>query len=910
MPFRRAWAPNIIPHPTLLVALVPGTRLGAYEILMLIGSGGMGEVYRARDHKLDRDVAIKILPEAFGGDPDRLARFEREAKTLAALNHPNIAHIHGFEDATDVPALVMELVDGPTLADRIARGPLPLDEAFQIAKQIAEGLEAAHEQGIIHRDLKPANIKVRDDGTVKVLDFGLAKALEPTSAASADITVSPTITTPAMLTGIGMILGTAAYMSPEQARGKRADKRSDVWAFGCVLYEMLTSRSAFGRQTPSDTGAAILECDPDWSALPADTPSTIRRLLKRCLEKDKKQRLDSAAAARLDLADALAADRRHPEPATRRSGSLAVAAGGGAIVAAVIMWGLLRAPAVGPSARFQYTIIPPSTQLVAVPGFRRSIALSPDGRSVAYFSGSGTGFGPLVLRRLDQLEGRIVPGVLAAEMTFSPDDQWIAFIDEENTIKKLRVDGGAPVEIVRDQLLVGSLSWGDDDAIMFASLDPSTGLLRVPANGGEVEVLTRPDATQHEIDHIGPSVIPRGRGVLFAIVRDGGVSEIAVLDRRSHRYKSLLRGSQPHYVAIVDGSAQRREFLVFSLDNSVRAVPFDGDRLELAGDPIVLADQVYVTGNRRANFSISQSGTLVYMPSTAMPARSLVWVDRAGSVTPVQGAPLLAYEAPRLSPDGSMAAFIVGAPGRRVATWNLKTGNLTRITTGSGAENFPVWMPNSRDLVFVSTRNGAVMNVYRQAADGSGAADRLSTSGNQQIVLDVVRDGSQALVVEYSAKGPSLLLIPTVAGQGNSQAILANGETSRLSPDGRFVAYESMESGRREVYVRPFPNAAAARWQVSQQGGSSIAWSRDGKELFYLDPSDTMMAARTTVTGTSFSAEPPRKLFDASFARIDGPPGFDVATDGRFLMPKPETGPAGSTSSTLVVKTRVFDAFK
>ena len=500
---------------------------------------------------------------------------------------------------------------------------------------------------------------------------------------------------------------------------------------------------------------------------------------------------------------------------------------------------------------------------------------------------------------------------LAGEMTFSPDARWIAFIDEEGTIKKVRVDGGAPVEIVRNQVTVGSLSWGDDDSITFTSLDPSTGLLRVSTNGGDVEVLTRPDATQHEIDHTGPAVIPRRRGVLFAIVRDGGVSEIAVLDLTTHRYKSLLRGSMPHYVAIGDGSSsQRREFLVFSLDHTVRAVPFDGDRLELAGDPVILADQVYLISNGRANFSISQSGTLVYMPSTAMPARSLVWVDRAGSITPVPGAPVQAYEVPRLSPDGAVAAFIVGAPDRRVATWNLKTGNLTRITTGSGVEGLPVWMPDGRDLLFGSTRNGRVFNVYRQAADGSGAAARLSASGNQQWVYDVVRDGSQALVVESSAKGTELLLIPTVAGQGSSRAVVANAESTRLSPDSRFVAYESIESGRREVYVRPFPNATAARWQVSQQGGSSVRWSRDGKELFYLDPSDTMMAARTTVTGTSFSAEPPRRLFDASFARTDGPPGFDVAADGRFLMSRPETGPAGSTSSTLVVKTRALDVSK
>jgi eukaryotic-like serine/threonine-protein kinase len=884
-----------------------GTRFGPYEIVGSLGSGGMGEVYRARDTALGRQVAIKVLPNAFADHPDRQARFEREARTLALLNHPHIASIYGLESNGGLRGIVLELVEGETLLDRVRRG-LGVTESLALARQIAEALEAAHERGIVHRDLKPANIKVTPDGTANVLDFGIAKAIAgDADAAPADD--SPTLTGAG--TRAGDVFGTPAYMSPEQARGQIVDRRTDLWAFGCVLYEMLTSRSAFGRETPSDTAAAILDRDPDWSALPADTPSTIRTLLKRCLEKDKRQRLDSAAAARLEIADALTGGRREPERATGRWRSLAVAACGGGVVAAAVMWGVLSAPTEEPSLSFQYTIVPPATQFVAVPGFRRSIAVSPDEHSLAYLSGIGNTVGPMVLRRLDELQGRIVPGVpFAGEMTFSPDAQWIAFIDETNTIKKLRVDGGAPVEILRNQGTVGSLCWGDDGAITFTSLDPSTGVLRVSANGGEVEVLTRPDATQHEIDHTGPSVIPHRRGVLFAIVRDGGVSEIAVLDLRTHRYKSLLRGSMPHYVATVDGSAEQREFLVFSLDNTVRAVPFNGDKLEVAGDPVILADQVYMISNGRANYSISQSGTLVYMPSTAMPARSLVWVDRAGSITPVLGAPVQAYEAPRLSPDGSMAAVTVTAPDRRIATWNVKTGNLTRITTGSGVEGAPVWMPDGRDLLFGSTRIGRVFNVYRQAADGSGAADRLSPSGNQQIVQDVVRDGSQALVVEYSAKGPSVLLIPTVAGHGSSQAVLANAEGSRLSPNGRFVAYESMESGRREVYVRPFPNAIAARWQVSQQGGNSVTWSRDGKELFYLDPSDAMMAARTTVTGTSFSSELPRKLFDASFARSAGPPWFDVATDGRFLMTKPKTGPAGSTSSTLVVKTRALDVFK
>jgi serine/threonine-protein kinase len=889
-----------------------GTRLGPYEIVGSLGSGGMGEVYRARDTALGRQVAIKILPNVFADDPDRRARFEREARTLAQLNHPHIAAIYGLESADGLRGIVLELVEGDTLSDRIRRG-LNVTESLSLARQIAEALEAAHERGIVHRDLKPANIKISPEGAAKVLDFGIAKAISgEADAATADD--QPTVT--ATGTRAGHVLGTPAYMSPEQARGQIVDRRTDLWAFGCLLYEMLTGQSSFGRETPSDTMAAILERDPDWRALPRDTPSSIRTLLKRCLEKDKRQRLDSAAAARLEIADALEGDRREPAPAPRRSGWLAAAAVAGAVVPAAVMWWLLSAPpSVDPGPPLQYTIVPPPTQLVAVPGFRRSIAISPDGRSVAYFSGTGNEQGPLVVRRLDQLEGRLVPGVpLAGEVTFSPDGQWIAFVDEAQTFKKVRVDGGAPVEIVRNPVVAGSMSWGDDDAITFGTVDPSTGLLRVSANGGDVDVLTRPDAAQHEVDHIQPAVIPRRRGVLFVIVRDDGVSEIAALDPRTHRYKSLMRGRMPYYAAIANGSARPREFLVFSLDNSVRAVPFDGDRLELAGDPVILADQVYTTANGRPNYSVSQAGTLVYMPSTALPARSLVWVDRTGSITPVQGAPMLDYTLPRLSPDSSAAVLVIGA-GRTVATWNFETGNLTQVTTGPGIVNTPIWMPASRDLLFGSTRNGTVFNVYRQAADGSGAAHRLSSSGNQQFVLDVVRDGSQALIVEVNAKGWSLLLIPTVPGQRGSQFILENVGFGRLSPDGRFVAYESLESGRFEVYVRPFPDAVRARWQVSQagssqRGGSSVAWSRDGKELFYLDPSDAMMAARTIVMGTSLSIAPPRKLFDASFARTDRPANFDVAADGRFLMAKPDTGPAGSTSSTLVVKTRAFDVFK
>jgi serine/threonine-protein kinase len=758
--------------------------------------------------------------------------------------------------------------------------------------------------------LKPTNITVTADRVVKIMEFGIARWM-PSDA-------DPAVSSSATATALGAVIGTAAYMSPEQARGEETDKRVDIWAFGCLLYELLCGTPAFTGATSADTIAAILNAEPDWSLLPADTPLSVRRLLRRCLRKDRAHRLHDIADARIEIdeaRDASDADNDgvsiRQRPKGRRTGWLAVAAACGALVASGVTWTLLHAPAVDPGVPLQYTIVPPPTQLIAVPGFRRSIAVSPDGRYVAYFSGFGNMIGPLVLRRLDQLDGRLVPGVrYAGEVTFSPDARWMAFVDGLNTIRKVPVDGGPPLEIRRNQVATGSLTWGDDDAITFSTVDSSTGLLRISANGGEVEVLTRPDPTQNEVDHTEAFVLPHGRGVLFAIVRSGGVSDTAVLDLKTRRYKTLVRGSTPHYVTLVDGAGRRREFVVFAVDNSIRAVPFDGDRLELGGDPVILADQVYTAPTGHANYSISQTGTLVYMPATATPARSLVWVDRKGSITPIQGMPVLPYESPRLSPDGTVAAFIVGGRDHRLATWNFKTERLTRLGAGHGLECCPVWMPDGPDLLFGSTRNGRVINVYRQAADGSAAAVPLFPSVNQHRVQDVVRDGAQALVLEDTTKGPSLLLVHTVAGRGNPRVLLANAETSRLSPDGRFVAYVSMESGDREVYVRPFPDVTAARWQVSRGGATAVAWSRDGTEIFYLDPSDAMMAARATRSGAIFSIEPPQKLFDASFARAGEWIVFDVAADGRFLMPKPETGPAGSTSSTLVVKTRAFDVFK
>ena len=534
------------------MALIPGVRLGPYEILSPLGAGGMGEVYRARDTKLGRDVAIKVLPEAFVSDPERVARFQREAKTLASLNHPNIGGIHGLEESGGVTALVMELVEGEDLSQRIARGAIPIDEALHTARQIAEALEAAHEQGIIHRDLKPANIKVRPDGTVKVLDFGLAKAMEPVGRAP-DVSQSPTITMPAM-TQAGMILGTTAYMSPEQAAGKISDKRSDIWSFGVVLMEMLTGEPVFAGETVSHVMAAVLRADPDWSALPPNTPAAIRRVLRRCLDKAPKRRLDSAAAVRLELEDAQTSPAAEVSPARvpRRVVPVAIASVvGGALLATLALWTFTRPapPAAAPLARF--TITPPAALplTLSLQAAARDFAVAPDGSFLIYRSGHA---GQLVVRWLDQLDAAPLTGIESAVMPFvSPDSKWIGFVQDDLALKKVAVTGGAPVTLTRLPVWPRGASWVDDDTIIIGTNSLTTGLLRVPAGGGDPTVLTTPNRARGEEGHVLPSRLPGGHAVLFTIgAAEPENAQIALLDLQTRTQTMLLRGGRDaQYVA-------------------------------------------------------------------------------------------------------------------------------------------------------------------------------------------------------------------------------------------------------------------------------------------------------------------------------------------------------------------------
>ncbi len=630
-------------HPVLAA----GLRVGPYEIVAALGAGGMGEVYRARDTKLRRDVAIKVLLDSFANDPDRLERFQREAQVLASLNHPNIGGIHGLEESGSVRALVMELVEGEDLSTRIARGPIPIVEALPIAKQIAEALEAAHEQGIVHRDLKPANIRIRVDGTVKVLDFGLAKAIESAIAGSA----APT--------GAGVMMGTPAYMSPEQARGKSLDKRTDIWSFGCVLYEMLTGRAPFAGDTISDTLAAILEREPDWSMLPGHTPAPIRRLLRRCLEKDRKGRLDSAAGARLEIDDAIAspvAETLELATPSRRVTMVAIAALAiGAAIAAVVAWAM-RPASVASMIPSRFAIVPSPAEPLNSFGTDRDITLSPDGRYFVYRGGGGLGaLAPLMVRAIDQIGAQPLP-VRGLGVFSSPDSRWVGFFTNR-ALNKVSISGGAAVFLGPLTGLSLGASWGDDNTIVFATDDPTTGLWRVSANGGEPTVLTTPDPAQRESDHAFPSVLPGGRGVLFTIMGGGEAdnAQVAVLDSRTGQQKILVRGgSQAEYVNSSPGAAQAG-FLIYAAAGTLRAVRFNLVRLEVLGTPVTVVERVMTKLNGAANYAVSREGTLFYVSGgldVRMTPKTLVWVDRSGHEEPID-APLRTYGSPRVSPDGT-----------------------------------------------------------------------------------------------------------------------------------------------------------------------------------------------------------------------------------------------------------------
>jgi len=904
--------------------LATGLRVGPYEIVDPLGAGTMGEVYRACDRKLNRIVALKVLPERFALDPDRLARFTREAQLLARLSHPNIAAIYGLEEANGAQALVLELIEGPTLADRI--GQISVEEALAIARQIAEALDAAHEKGIIHRDLKPANIKIARDGVVKVLDFGLAKVWD--GAPQSDVSGSPKLTATDL--GERTILGTPAYMSPEQARGQSLDRRTDIWSFGCVLYEMLTGRAPFAGDTISDTLAAVLEHEPDGTMLPADTPVQIRRLLRRCLEKDRKRRLDSASDARLEIDDAIAfpaAETLAPAatPSRRVTPAAIAALAGLTVTAALVAWILMRpAPAV-PVLPARFAIVPAPGVPLNVSGLDRDLALSPDGRSLVYRAGgSNTAGSPLMVRAIDRLDAQPVADVNNAYAPFfSPDNRWIGFF-ENTDLKKVSIAGGPAITLCQFSGIPLGASWGDDNTITFATNAPGTALWRVSADGGEPTMLTTADPTQHEGTYSFPSVLPLGRGVLFTIATASQAdSSVAVLDLKTGQRKMLIRGG---------GDARYVEsgHLIFAAAGALRAVRFDPVRLEVLGDPVTVVDRVMMKATGAANYTVSRAGTLVYIGagvSEMTAPRALLWVDRKGREEPT-GAPLRAYGTPRLSPDGTRVAAEIYDQLTDVWIWDFARETLRRLTFDSGGNGMSVWTPDSRQIIFQSNRT-SVSSVYKQAADGTGTVDRLSTSATPQWSNSITPDGTWVAGFELLPRTvPNVIFLPLTPpvvrpgsnpAPGISQSPVEplaetrfKGSMAAFSPNGRYIAYQSEESGSTEIYVRPFPSVNNGRWQVSTAGGTRPVWARSGRELFYLDASNALTAVPVDISGPTISIGSPAKLFDTGYAEPNPSRHYDVSADGqRFLMLKASaTGDPNATPVSMVLVEHWFEELK
>lgn len=879
------------------MALSTGTRLGPYAIVAPLGAGGMGEVYRACDTKLDRDVAIKVLPELLAADPERIARFEREAKTLASLNHPHIAAIYGFEEATGIRALVMELVEGPTLADRLTQGPIPIDDAVSIATQIADALEAAHEQGIIHRDLKPANIKIRADGTVKVLDFGLAKLAAPDakgSGATAGVSQSPTITSPAMMTGVGMILGTAAYMSPEQAKGRAADKRSDIWAFGLVLYEMLTGQRAFKGDDLSDTLAAVLRQDIDWTAIPASTPVSVRRLMARCLDRDVWRRLRDIGEARivlddpavLTMGDAGGVPAFAPaEPLWRRAIPVVLSAIAASALAGTAVWYLSLRPSMPLGVtRFPLTL-PEGQPFSAIGGLRHLIAMSPDGAQVVYAAPSR-----LYLRSMSQLDVKAIQGTegykSVTEPVFSPDGRSVAFFAlADQTLKRVAVMGGAAVTICPADDPFG-ISWGPD-SIVFGQ--GSKGIMRVSPNGGTADVLVR--VKNGEEAH-GPQLLPGGQYVLFTLAT--GTTRDR-WDKARIVVQSLKSGEQ---TPLIEGGSDARYVptghIVYALGGSLYAVAFDLQRLQVTSGPVPIVEGVRrapagVTG--AAHFSFSSTGSLIYVPGPVSASSALLeiaLIDRKGGVEPLKLLPG-PYLMPRVSPDGTRIAFGTDE-GKEAIVWiyDLSGTTSSRRLTFGGNNRFPIWSADGKRVAFQSDRDGDLA-IFSQRADGIGTAERLTKpdQGESHVPESWSPKGDRFLYSVTKGSDVSLWTFSLQDGRATPfGAVHSSSPTGAVfSPDGRWVAYTSTERDTTTIYVQPFP-ATGAKYQLFAKGSDRphmAVWSPDGKELFY-DPRPfgfeavSVTIEPTFAFGNARAVPQPFQLGPSSERRP-----YDITPGGKFV---------------------------
>jgi serine/threonine-protein kinase len=861
----------------------------------------MGEVYRARDAKLNRDVALKILPDAFVTDPDRLARFRREAQVLASLNHANIGHIYGFEDSGTSHALVLELIEGPTLADRLEHGPVALTDAVPIARQIAEALEAAHDHGVIHRDLKPANIKVSDDGTVKVLDFGLAKVLDPTAGSSAEVMNSPTLT--ARATQLGMILGTAAYMSPEQAKGRPVDKRADVWAFGAVLYEMLCGQRAFKGDDVSDTLAAVLRQDIDWSALPATTPAAVRQIIARCLDRDPKRRLRDIGEARIALESPAAAIPGQTQSAAemlapsalvqpqRRFGAVHAIAAGLLVALVVVSWFWWRAagPTTATMARVAVTLPPEVSLNLAI---HPIIAISRDGSKIALVA-NRKGAAQLYLRPMNEFEPRAIAGTDdASSPFFSPNGSWIGFF-AEGKLKKVPAAGGPVITLAEGVNDNRGGVWTDDDTIIYAP-GPATPVYRVPAAGGTPAAVSTIDDTRHERTHRWPELLPDGKTVLVTV---GSIEHPDDYDEATIEAIRLDTGAR--HMVLKGGRTARYAssgHLLFLRNKVLFAVPFDAGQAMVHGTPVPVIDGIsgdVTTGS--AHYAVSADGTIVFVPGDPSGGvRRLAWVDKQGKVAAID-VPAALYGDPHVSPDGRRVAVAIsiGASLRDIYVVDTVRGTTSRLTFGPAENRTPIWSHDGRRLFYVTydrTRNAST--IMTKAADGTGNARALGEISGQAYAEDVTRDDGTILLSANSSTARGRFEVFRLALQDGSKPtrILTapnnDVQNSEVSPDGKWIAYYSAESGRPEVYVQSFLSSGS-RAQVSTASGTEPRWAPDGRALYYQQTDGMMMVPIDP--GPAFSPGKPQMLFSGvSLANSDSGQTYAVAPRGdRFLMLRP-----------------------
>jgi len=877
-------------------ASMMGRRIGSFEVRSLIGIGGMGEVYRAHDSKLGRDVAIKVLPSSVARDADRLSWFRREARLLASLNHPNIASIHGLEESDGTFALVMEMVEGEDLAERLKRGPIPVDEAIAIARQVAEGLEAAHEKGIVHRDLKPANIKLTKDGAVKILDFGLAKAYDSESPAADAGALSDSPTISRRMTEAGAIVGTAAYMSPEQARGVPVDKRTDIWSFGLVLLEMLTGKAAFARDSTSDTLAAVLRDAPPFERLPRETPPSIRRIVERCLERDPRQRLRDIGDARWELESIGDRSRSAPVAAdeSRVEGGATTAAAGlswksAAILAATIalslaafgIWALagLRAKTLDAGGSIAFEVRPPEGTSV-----RGTPAISNDGRLIAFSAARG-GVDQIYVRRLDEVATRLLPGSTGGRHAFfSPDGTRVAFFANRQ-LKVVPVEGGSPYVVCESGDARGG-SWGDDDFIVFAA-GPYAALSRVPASGGAPTPFTR--LQPGEISHRFPQVLPGARGTVFATQSTTGEAAVAMQAAAAPDHKVLLRRATS--VRVSQGH------MLFVNDRSELALaPFDIAKLELAGAPAIQPEQVGLGFNLGENaFGVAPNGTFAYVPFE-VPLRYLSIEGRDGQRRTVPGPPR-SFQAPRLSPDGLQFAVGIQTSPDWGDVWIGDIGGNFRPLTRDGMSRWPVWSPKG-DRVIVESRRAGQPALFAYPADGRTEPTQLtdgrqSFSGSSWLPDDTILVGAYNIRSGTTGEGLQVLK-PGGAAAARVPLAVTKPAFGRASPDGRWLAYTTAESGQWEVYVTDFPDARRV-WPVSRAGfGREPVWAPSSHELFFLRADGQVMSVRVGPDGPAAVA--PRSAGVGAFPLGGGPglPAYEALSDGRFLVARPvDDRPAG-----------------